>query len=792
MKQTNLIFMFAILMSMVGNKSFAHSIEVKNADGVTIYYNYTNNGTELEVTYRGSNSDTYSNEYTGNIVIPSEVTYSNKTYKVTSIRSYAFYGCSGLTSITIPNSVTSIGYHAFYGCSGLTSITIPNSVTSIGSEAFYACSGLTSITIPNSVTSIGDKAFYGCSKLTSVTLHCKTIGSWFSGLESIKEVILGNEVTSIGSYAFRSCSGLTSVTIPNSVTGIGSYAFQNCSGLTSITIPNSVTSIGWSAFSGCSGLTSVTISNSVTSIEKYAFDNCSSLTSVTIGAGVLSIGTDAFRNANPKKVIRLTNTPPSGYSYAEGTVNYVANDLYTSLSNKTVYSFLSSMFEVDGVKYVPVSPSERTCDAIDCNYDESAENVNIGNTVSYKGVNMTVKQVKPYVCYGNNYIKTVQLNLSGDIGSFAFYNCGIKELTIGANVTGISDYAFQNCAKMEKAILGDNITSIGTYAFSGCKMLKSISIPDATTSVGYDAFLNCSSMETVQMGSGLTAISIYTFSGCSSLTDVKIGVNVETINQYAFYSCSALPSITIPQSVTSIGNYVFSGCTSLKTVTLEDKADDAGLALGSNGSSPLFANCPLESVYIGRNISYSTSSSYGYSPFYRNTSLQSVVITDRETEISENEFYGCTNLKSVAIGDGVTTIGNRAFSGCSSLESFAFGTSVQTIGQEAFSDCTAMTHLISKAMTPPACGTQALDDINKWTCILSVPTGCNTAYQQADQWKEFFFIDNDVTGISAISNDKDVTIKSRYTLDGKLLSHPQKDINIIKMSESKKKKVFVK
>ena len=773
MKQFKLTFLIAVLMSMAVTKSFAHDIEVTNADGKTIYYNFRNNSTELEVTYRGLWYSSYSNEYTGNIVIPSEVTYSNKTYKVTYIGSEAFYDCPGLASITIPNSVTSIGSCAFYHCSGLTSITIPSSVTSIGDYAFYHCSGLTSITIPNSVTSIGGGAFYHCSGLTSITIP--------------------NSVTSIGGGAFYNTAWYNN--LPDGLIYAGKVAYKYKGTMpsnTSISIEDGTLYIANWAFNNCSGLTSITIPNSVTSIGEHAFCVCSGLTSVTIGTGVLSIGSNVFSNAQPKKVIWLTNTPPSGYSNAAGALNYVANDLYTSLSNKTVYSFLSSVFEVDGVKYVPVSPSERTCDAIDCNYDESAENVNIGNTVSYKGVNMTVKQVKPYVCYGNNYIKTVQLNLSGDIGSYTFYNCGVKELTIGANVTGISDYAFQNCAKMEKAVLGDNITSIGRYAFSGCKMLKSISIPDATTSVGTYAFSGCSSMETVQMGSGLTAISDATFSGCSSLTDVKIGVNVKTINQYAFNSCSALPSITIPQSVTSIGNYVFRGCTSLKTVTLEDKADDAGLSLGSNGSSPLFANCPLESVYIGRNISYSTSSSYGYSPFYRNTSLQSVVITDRETEISKNEFYGCTNLKSVTIGDGVTTIGNRAFSGCSSLESFAFGTSVQSIGQEAFSDCTAMTHLISKAMTPPACGTQALDDINKWTCILSVPTGCNTAYQQANQWKEFFFIDNDVTGISAISNDKDLTIKSRYTLDGKLLSHPQKGINIIKMSDGTTKKVFVK
>ena len=146
-------------------------------------------------------------------------------------------------------------------------------------------------------------------------------------------------------------------------------------------------------------------------------------------------------------------------------------------------------------------------------------------------------------------------------------------------------------------------------------------------------------------------------------------------------------------------------------------------------------------MYIGGNISYNTTKQYGYSPFYRNTSLRSVHITDQETEISENEFYGCTGLKNVKIGDGVTTIGNRAFSGCSSLDYFQFGASVETIGQEAFSDCTAVTKVISRASTPPACGSQALDDLNKWECQLEVPEGMAEAYQKVDQWKEFFFVE---------------------------------------------------
>ena len=150
---------------------------------------------------------------------------------------YAFSGCSGLTSLTLPSSVTSIGDKAFYSCWMLTSLTIPSSVTSIGNYTFTGCSGLTSLTLPSGVTSIGDYAFQDCSGLTSLTLP--------SG------------VTSIGNCAFYDCSGLTSLTIPSGVTSIGNYAFYGCSGLTSLIIPSGVTSIGKWAFRGCSGLTSI-------------------------------------------------------------------------------------------------------------------------------------------------------------------------------------------------------------------------------------------------------------------------------------------------------------------------------------------------------------------------------------------------------------------------------------------------------------------------------------------------------------------------------------------------------
>ena len=208
------------------------------------------------------------------VTIPSVI----KGYPVTSIGSSAFDDCTGLTSVTIPDSVTSIGNSAFAGCTGLTSVYITDlanwcqiSFGNAYANPLYYAENLyinnvlaTDITIPDSVTSIGDYAFYNCTGLTSVTI--------------------GESVTSIGNSAFRNCTSLTSITIPNSVTSIGEYAFYGCTGLTSVTIPDSVTSIGSCAFCNCTSLTSVTIGESVTSIGEYAFSNCTGLTQINWNA----------------------------------------------------------------------------------------------------------------------------------------------------------------------------------------------------------------------------------------------------------------------------------------------------------------------------------------------------------------------------------------------------------------------------------------------------------------------------------------------------------------------------
>ena len=200
---------------------------------------------------------------------------------MTTIRAEAFYGCSSLTSVTIPDSVTSIGSSAFYGCSSLTSVTIPDSVTSIGSSAFYGCSSLESVTIGNSVTEIGENAFYGCDSLKSVTIPDSVITIGYaafancSNLQEFKGEYASNDGRCLivdGMLNSFAPTGITEYTIPDSVTWIGEFAFNKCSNLTSVTIPDSVTWIGYGVFHGCSSLIGVyCMATTPPGLSSYAF-----------------------------------------------------------------------------------------------------------------------------------------------------------------------------------------------------------------------------------------------------------------------------------------------------------------------------------------------------------------------------------------------------------------------------------------------------------------------------------------------------------------------------------------
>ena len=540
-----LLFLLMMLSSMLAKVSAfsVYDISVANADGVTIYYDWIGNKTELAVV----GAILSYGDYSGNVVIPGTVEYNGSTYSVTSIGDNAFMNRSDLTSVTIPNSVKSIGEEAFSGCTGLTSVTIPNSVTELGQWAFSGCTGLTYLTISNSVTEIGRGAFMMCTGLTSVTIPngVTEIGKQaFDGCSGLLSVTIPNSVTYIGEYAFAGCSGLTSLTIPNSVTVIGPNAFIRCHGLTSLTIPSSVNFIFDSAFSGCTGLTSVicqcsprtigfdlfsgcsniqevtfdcpqivplfkndtsipkiTMTDIVTSIDEWAFDGCSGLSSVTIGDNVTSIGKYAFDGCSGLTSVHISDIAV-WYNIEFG--NYCSNPLYNA-----------HHLYMNG---------------------EEIKNLTIPNSVT-------------------------------EMGKWAFYGCsGLTSLTIPNSVTSIGDNAFNGCSGLTSLTIPNSVTSIGVHAFSDCSGLTSLTIPNSLASISGGAFAGCCSLTSVTIPNSVISIGSAAFARCSSLTSVTIPNSVTSIGSQAFDGCSSLTSVTIPGSVTSIDRYAFQNCTNLQLV----------------------------------------------------------------------------------------------------------------------------------------------------------------------------------------------------------------------------------
>lgn len=383
-----LLFIASLLLFNIS--VFAYDIEVKNFDGITIYYNYINNKSELEVTKKDANN----NSYKGDVVIPESVTYMENTYKVTCIGSEAFWQCKDLKSVTIPNSVTTFKKSAFCLCTSLTSFTIPNSVTTIGEKAFSSCKNLTSIVIPDNVSSIGDYAFQSCKKLSSVTF--------------------GNGLVSIGEGAFASC-GLTTVTIPDNVTSIGDLAFSECKSLISITLPNNLKEINTSLLMHCVSLPSVVIPNSVRTICIYAFASCDNLTSVKMPNMLKNIYAGAFQKCKSLTTITI----PSSVDYIESNVFE-----YTDLS--IVISEIIEPFDISGYSSSSRVFSQPT-------FNNATLYVPDGTIEKYKATEgwkdfLNIKEGLPSTSIDNAVINKVD--------NFSIYN--LNGQRVGNNLDGLS------------------------------------------------------------------------------------------------------------------------------------------------------------------------------------------------------------------------------------------------------------------------------------------------------------------------------------------------------------------
>ena len=375
------------------------------------------------------------------------------------------------SNVILPDNYNGQNYfianYAFYDCLNLTSVTIPDGVVGIGESAFYGCSSLASVTIPNSVTSIGKDAFYNTA--------------WYNNQSE--------GLVYAGKVAYKYKGTMTNnaiIKLTKGTLGIADNAFSDCRNLTSVTIPNGVIGIGESAFYGCTNLKTM-----------------------AIGTGVQTIGSN---QTTPTKTIWQTNTPPDGYSNLAGEINYVTNELYGSIGNTKIYKYLSSMFEVDGITYVPVNPSERTCDVIDCNYDSTLTDIIINETVFLKNISMNVKEVMPYAFYCNKYIKTVYFLNNGSIGNNSFNNCdALTTATLGDGIKSLENYAFSGCKQLKEIIIPDAVQTIGANCFDGCSSLPELTIPKSTTSIGDYAFQVCSNLTTIILPNFVTSIESYTF-----------------------------------------------------------------------------------------------------------------------------------------------------------------------------------------------------------------------------------------------------------------------------------------
>lgn len=377
--------------------------------------------------------------------------------QLATIDSYAFSYCTNLKKIVIPDSVTSIGERVFMSCSSLTDVTIGGGITEIPPFSFSSCSSLTNINIPNKVTKVGESAFCYCSSLPAVD-NVRYADTYV--VEAVDTTLASYTLTDnarfIGTGAFSGCSDMTSINMPDGVISIGRYAFNNCQNLVAISIGNSLTTIGEAAFEYCSSLVSINIPDSITLIGQHAFNHCSNLTNVIMGDVSLSIEERAFSYCTSLKSVIL----------GDGTVS-IGNGVFDN------------------------------CSSLEC--------IDLPDSVTA-------------------------------IGDEAFDHCSkLEAIAIGNCLTSIGNNAFSHCSSLKNITIPDSVTTIGTSAFGYCSSLERVyCLPKTPPTVVYDgvvifdkhwgAFDHNSSERIIQVPS--ESLEIYkSAEGWSEYADYIFGYN---------------------------------------------------------------------------------------------------------------------------------------------------------------------------------------------------------------------------------------------------------------------------
>lgn len=569
--------------------------------------------------------------------------------------------------MTLPN-VKNIGTAAFRQCSKLTTLNLGQGLVNVGNEAFYECTNITKLTFPNTAQTIGDRAFYNCSSVTEVTVGTglKAIGAYgFYGCQSFTALILPDEFTTMGESAFEGCTKLTVAKLGTSLTAVPAKAFKDCPSLSEMVIPASAGSIGDQALYNDSGLATVTMNEGLRTIGNEVFWNNSGVMQFSIPGTVTSMGRNCFYGCTRATYLTFRD----GTEILKIDNSSTRSSVIDTKTTNTTYRDRGYDYFYDcPIRFLTLGRN------LEFGYSDSRTIYDLNGT-SFKSVSRASAP----------FINSTEL----------------RSVTIGPKVTELYHHLFDGCANLATLKMGQSIEYIYTYAFRNCDKLVTVDFPETLKLIDNAAFADCDALTSATFPGLLERLGNSAYYNCPLLKDVVFNDNdispkpSLTIGNYTFAKCPQIRSLSFPGRLSSIGNYTFKECAYLTDVAFRDSSSAVTLGYGAASSTgadqqsmPLFGNSNLESLYIGRNIEYNATSSYGYSPFYHQAYLTDIRFSHAGTVTSCMDYmlFMVNNCVSLVLPESLETIGSRTFASMTLLEGITIPNAVKEIGTYAFAD----------------------------------------------------------------------------------------------------------